>query len=121
MTKYSFGWNGRCKVECPELDAFVADIKAVCERYGAGFRVEHEEYSSKVVLCTFAEMDFDVFTANLDDYDEGVPWLDTAKAEYNRVKDIQDESERRIREAAREEAERKQYAILKAKYEGGQG
>ena len=34
-------WDGNTDVECPEIDAFLADIDAVCRKHG--FSISHED------------------------------------------------------------------------------
>jgi hypothetical protein len=97
--KYSFsGWalNDPDGVECPELDALVADVKAAFEKHGAGIGVESDyESSDKIVLVPFGKTDFDWLTDDLDDYSGGIPWLDAARDQYHRNREARHEAERK--------------------------
>lgn len=101
MTTYSFGYNSEDGVEIPELDAFIADFRIVCERHGIGLSLESDYDSGrgKVILVPFPDAEFDFITADLNEYARGIPWLDQAKAEYKRRGD-----ERRAAERQREKS-----------------
>ena len=104
MSLYKFGWNEEDAVQCPELEAFVADWIAVCRKHGVGFDLSRESdyeggYDARIVLVPFEEMDMAILTDDLEHSERGISWLDRARDEYERRRD---ERHRRADAAERE-------------------
>ena len=109
------------KVECPQLDIFIKELKAVCKRHGIGFTLEDTGYGydcsvPEMVMVPFKSADFDWITNGLDEYRGGIPWLDAAKAEYIARRDGHYE-EQEVR-TAKAEAGRQKYAAEQLIHQG---
>jgi hypothetical protein len=86
---YTFGFGDAYAVEIPELDAFRVEFRSLCEKYGFGFNYDchWSDYGrSHVTIVPLAEADYDFLTDDLDEYREGVPFMDTAKCQFERNK-----------------------------------
>ncbi|MDA8253724.1 MAG: hypothetical protein M0Z28_31735 [Rhodospirillales bacterium] len=80
---YSFSFADEPSVEIPELDAFMADLKAACEKHGVGFVLEWDNDDIKILnIVPVAAGDWAMFTDYLTYYEGGVPFLDAAKARW---------------------------------------
>ena len=114
---YSFGY-GSTRVKCAELDRFRHELRALCERYGIGFELfDNYDDCRSLRIVSIKEADFDIFIDGLDNYTGGIPWLDEAKAEHQRLYLAESARIFEAGERKREIEERAQYARLKAKYE----
>lgn len=112
--RYGFGTtDDACKVECPELEAFLGDLIAVCERHGVVPALEESWHNDELmlVLQPFTAKDavglIDALTENLEDA-RGPDWLLAAKErceENKRMRDAVDAAERRLLARARQHAE----------------
>lgn len=104
---YKFGWRGP-EVEIPELEAFMTELRALCERYGIGFELNsYGEGCGGIVIVPFDNGDWDIFADHLEEYEGGIPFLDQAKAEYER---LQEEQRQRQAQAELERNKRAQAA-----------
>lgn len=117
--RYSFHWSDPEEgwVEVRELDTFLARLKALCKEYGIGFELDsYDSGGEKLVIVPYDEMDWDIITADLSDYDRGIPFLDKAKeqaAALRAARNAKLEAEEAERREGRERAE---LARLMAKY-----
>lgn len=95
---YSFGY-GYAPVDVPELDAFITDIRSVCERHGIALALEggYEE-GPKLILVPFTDWDEDVIKHHTEDYQSGIPFMDRAKAEWEANKHAYLMEQERIRQ-----------------------
>lgn len=117
MPKYAFGWNERAAVECPAMDSFINDLAAVCEKHGAGFEMEsYSDGGGYLVVVPYKSADFTIFSGHLDEYRGGIPWLDEAKARYDKAREEWNAESQRQEAIRREADDRATYERLKRKY-----
>jgi hypothetical protein len=107
---YSFGYSSD-EIDIPELDAFLTDMRSVCERHGIGFEWEHGwgEDGSKLLVVPFERAEWDFFFEHLDDYEGGISFLDAAKEAWN--------EKREKRREAEEAAQSQRHAAARAAHE----
>lgn len=104
--KYSFNHAGPY-VEIPALDSFLHELRAVCKRYGIGYRLVRDGDYSFLDVVPFEHCDWDMFLDDLSSYDGGVPLLDEAKTRWLAALAESNEAEeaRRNEQKKRAEAE----------------
>lgn len=110
-TGYAFSDYSPVKVPCPELDAFIADITAVLKKHGVGLGYDDGDWR-RLVLVPFAQHEADIFVDNLDEYGNGIPWLDAAKTAWKEAKDQAARAQDRRNREQVEEMERRRFAAV---------
>ena len=122
--KYKFDWAEEDAVECQELDAFIAELDAVCEKHGAGFVVErgYDGDPTDLLIVPYEQADMSIFTDDLNDYGGGVPWLDRAQAAHKKKREArhmrqqsQEQKEREAAKGAREQALLREGVVVQGK------
>jgi hypothetical protein len=109
--KYSFGWSDKDAVECPELDALLGDLEAVCKRFGVSFELESGyDEPSKLLLIAAKEPDLSFLADHVSDFDTSVPWLAAAKRAYDAKRAHREHEEQQQERARREDAIKAQQA-----------
>lgn len=105
------------EVEIPELDAFLSEYDALCEKHGVKFKVEEYGYDGGHYVTIEAYDDGADFYLNLDEADAGIPFIADARRRAEKMRE-EEEILRRPQELAEQEArDRATYERLKAKYE----
>jgi hypothetical protein len=116
MGAYSFGSSYEFGVEIPELDAFVAEIDAVCQRHGVSFKIDHgwsDDCAARIVLAPYESVADDLLR-NLEEAERGVPWLDAARDEVRRRQTAHYEAERAAKARGNAEAAEKRRQAAEA-------
>jgi hypothetical protein len=103
------------KVDIPEMDAFLTDYKAVCEKHGVQFTPHG--YDGGSGYLTIERYNGSNPYLDMDEAEQGIPFIAAARERANTIRE-----DERVREAARaavrrEQDERAAYLRLKAKYE----
>lgn len=79
---------GYRQIDIPELDRFLEEYRALCERHGVQFSCEEYGYDggSYVTIVKFKDGGFYL---NLDEAGRGIPFIERARAEAERIRDAE--------------------------------
>ena len=87
------------EMEIPELDAFLEEYRALCQKHGVQFSSEDYGYDGGHYM-TIERYSDGSFHLNLDEAGHGIPFLDKVRAEAERLNELKYEAERQQEAAA---------------------
>lgn len=101
------------QMEIPELDKFLEEYRALCERHGVQFSSENYDYDGGAYV-TIERFSNGGFHLNLDESDFTIPFMAKARQEAERLRDIESAADAaRKKKAAEDRREAEENAALK--------
>jgi hypothetical protein len=103
------------QMEIPELDAFLEEYRALCQKHGIQFSCEDYDYDGGH-YTTIAAFSDGSFYLNMDEADGSIPFIARVKEEAER---LNEEKYATDREKTRIDNERREAAAVKRALEDG--